>query len=312
MLLTPEILTILILDTLFVFFASISFILSIKISLKWDLNSTSQAQYKLERESFLASTIIKYIFMLKIPLFLFFIFTLNKLAIVIPGAMCGAGVVNATVYGNYLLVLKVLNLYIFASWLTLHLNDIKQENQPYTKLKFTLFIFVFFLLMSEIYIEWLMFNAIDINKIVDCCGTLYSSGANSYISEFFKIDTSVLLTIFYGTFSFIIASYLLKNRYTFSILNLVFMLISIITLIIFFGIYIYELPTHHCPFCLLQKDYYYIGYFLYTFLYLGTFYGISSLFNQQNMKKSLFFNTLYMVIVSCYPIFYYLKNGVFL
>ncbi len=28
------------------------------------------------------------------------------------------------------------------------------------------------------------------------------------------------------------------------------------------------------PFCLLQSDYYYIGYILYTLLFLGTLYGL--------------------------------------
>jgi hypothetical protein len=26
--------------------------------------------------------------------------------------------------------------------------------------------------------------------------------------------------------------------------------------------YVYELPTHHCPFCLLQREYRWVGYLL--------------------------------------------------
>ena len=35
------------------------------------------------------------------------------------------------------------------------------------------------------------------------------------------------------------------------------------------SVYYYELPTHHCPFCLLQGEYHYIGYPLYLALFSG-------------------------------------------
>jgi hypothetical protein len=90
----------------------------------------------------------------------------------------------------------------------------------------------------------------------------------------------------------------------------------------FFGTYIYELPTHHCPFCMLQKEYNYIGYIIYIFLFLGTFYGfIPALKNivldikeKQNYyyKISIVSSTIYVIIVSLYPIVFYIKNGVWL
>jgi hypothetical protein len=39
--------------------------------------------------------------------------------------------------------------------------------------------------------------------------------------------------------------------------------------------YIYELPTHHCPFCILQKEYGYIGYLIYLTLLGGAIAGLS-------------------------------------
>ncbi len=319
MLLNPEVLTIFILNIIFGIFSFIAFILSIRIFLKWDLNSTSQSQYRLEKESFLAATIIKYIFIVKVPLFLFFIFTLDKISHLLTGAMCGAGVIDATPYGLYLLILKIINIYLFAYWLTLHSIDIKDEKQPYTKIKFGFFTIAFFLFISELILETLMFNDIDINKMVSCCGTLYSSSASSYISHIFTIPTSLLLTLFYGVFILLILFYFLKKNTIFAILNIFFILISLVSLIVFFGTYIYELPTHHCPFCFLQKDYYYVGYFLYSSLFIGTFYGITVGFNHQltskierNYRVSLLFNTLYLLIVSSYPIVYYIKNGVWL
>ncbi|MBU1658965.1 hypothetical protein KKG72_07950 [bacterium] len=319
MIFIPEVLTLFILNVLFIFFAVIAFVLSVKIFLKWDLNSTCQTQYELEKQSFLTATIIKYIFVIKVPLFLFFIFTLDKISHLLTGAMCGAGVVDATEYGTPLFILKIINLYLFAFWLVLHNEDIKHENQPYTKVKFGIFILAFFLFISELLLEGVMFSSIDIDKMVSCCGTLYSSSATSYVSNIFSIQTPVLLALFYGNFALLLLFYFLKNRYLFAISNIVFIIVGIIALIAFFGTYIYELPTHHCPFCFLQKDYYYVGYLIYTSLFIGTFYGLIVGFIEASQKDrnvsyrmSLVFNFLYVILLSAYPLFYYLKNGVWL
>jgi hypothetical protein len=100
---------------------------------------------------------------------------------------------------------------------------------------------------------------------------------------------------------------------------LLFLIISIFSLIVFFSPYIYELPTHHCPFCILQSEYFYIGYFLYATLFLGTFFGLSVVSVELvggdkafYYKTSLFFIAIYILLVSYFFIFYYLKNGVFL
>ena len=319
MILIPEVLTILILNLIFTLFSAIAFFLSIKIFLKWNINSTSTLQYTLEKQSYLTATIIKYIFIIKVPLFLFFIFTLDKISNILTGAMCGAGVVDATNYGNYLFVLKIINLYVFAYWLALHAEDMKHEDQPYTKAKFGFFIVAFFLFLAEMIIEGVMFSSIDLDEIVSCCGTIYSSSTGSYISQIFAMSPTLLLGLFYGVFTLLILFFFLKRSYTFAILNIFFILISIITLITFFGTYIYELPSHHCPFCFLQSDYYYVGYLLYTLLFTGTFYGIAAGFiptseenRNLNYKRSILFNSLYVILVSWYPLFYYIKNGVWL
>jgi len=319
MILIPEVLTILILNVIFTLFSAIAFFLSIKIFLKWDINSTSTLQYTLEKQSYLTATIIKYIFIIKVPLFLFFIFTLDKISNILTGAMCGAGVVDATDYGNYLFILKIINLYIFAYWLALHAEDMKHEDQPYTRAKFGFFIVAFFLFLSELIVEGVMFGSIDLDEIVSCCGTIYSSSTGSYISQIFAMSPTLLLGMFYGVFTLILIFFFFKRNYAFAISNIFFILISIITLITFFGTYIYELPSHHCPFCFLQSDYYYIGYLLYILLFSGTFYGIVAGFittsdesRTANYKKSILFNFLYVLLVSLYPTIYYIKNGVWL
>lgn len=312
----PEILTIYILNILFLIFGFIAFILSFQIVLNWDSSSTSKLQYTLEKKSYLGATIIKYIFALKIPLFIFFIFILDKLSTILTGAMCGAGVVNATSYGTYLLMLKILNLYIFAFWIVLHNESIRYEIQKYIKLKFAFYMVAFILLVMEIGLQYTMFSAIDPKSVVDCCGVIYSVNSGTYISYFLKLDHKILYGSFYIIFLLMIV---VKNKYIYTVLNILFLVISLISLIAFFGTYIYELPTHHCPFCFLQKDYNYIGYLLYILLFCGTFFGIvigliefQKDIAKKYFKISLISNLLYVLIVSFYPLHYYFINGVWL
>jgi len=319
MILAPEVLAILILNSIFLLFSLVAFFLSFKISFGWDMNATTKEQYSLEKQSYLGATIIKYIFAIKLPLFLFFIFTLDKISTLLTGAMCAAGVVDATDYGAYLLILKLLNLYLFGFWLTIHYLDIKNPTLPYTKVKFEFFMVAFIFLLIEIVLEGVMFYSIDINKMVSCCGTLYSSSSTSAIAGIFSIDKSLLLTVFYGNFILIVTFYIMKYRYLFAIVNLSFLIVALISLIQFFGTYIYQLPTHHCPFCFLQRDYYYIGYLLYTLLFLGTFYGmrvgVIDMLGEKDksgLKISLWCNFLYVILVTGYVIIYFIENGVWL
>jgi hypothetical protein len=319
MILSPEVLTIEILDTIFLIFGTVAFVLAFKISLKWDINSTSRTQYDLENQSFLSATIIKYIFAIKLPLFLFFVFTLDKISNLLTGAMCAAGVVNATDYGTYLLILKLLNLYLFGLWLTIHYLDMKNPNLPYTKIKFEFFTIAYWFLVAEIVLEFMSFYNIDVDKMVSCCGTLYSSSSSSAIGDVLRIETPLLLGVFYGIFLLLVLFYKFRVKYLFAISNIIFIIISLIALIAFFGTYIYELPTHHCPFCFMQRDYYFVGYFIYTFLFIGTFYGIRSGVMQilgelsgQSYRISLIFDTLFVLLVSSYPLVYFIRNGVWL
>jgi len=320
MFLTPEIIAIYILDIIFLVFAFFAFIISIKIVKNWDISSTSELQYTLEKRAILVATIIKYIFVLKLPLFIFFVFTADKISGVITGAMCAAGVVNSISFGLWLFVFKILNLFIFGFWIALHVADMKDEKLSFTKLKFSIFIVAFVLLVIEILYEISFFTSLDVEKIVSCCGTLFSVASSSSFSFIFNISNPVIVTLFYITFGLLILAFFIKNKILFLSINILFFIVSLLSLILFFGTYIYELPTHHCPYCFLQREYYYVGYLLYVTLFIGTFSGISGSilsllkesYEKNFYKTSLLFCSIYVAIVTAYPIIFYIKNGVWL
>ena len=311
MLLSPDIIANLLVDTLFVVYGSIAFWVCLQVVLKWDFSRSDERQYILAKRIYLVSTITKYILFLKIPLLLFFIYTLDHLSSVIQGAMCAVGVIDASPYGIYLMLLKILNVYLFAFWIVLNDEDYRHSDLPYTKLKSLFFLFLYILLVVEVILEYLYFFDIDPNSLVDCCGAIFSTTSKSWISLILSLPNLYLYTIFYSLAAGLIISYILKARFVYAILSALFVPVAILSLIGYFGTYIYELPTHHCPFCLMQSDYNYVGYFLYTFLFITTFYGMLVGFKEgeRSWKVSFMFLLLYVGVVSYYPLHYYLING---
>lgn len=319
MFLNPNIQVILFIDFIFFIFLTISLMLSVDLFLKWNFQSTSNLQYKLEKRSYLISTIIKYIFFLKLPLFLFFIYSVDGLSDIIIGAMCSVGVIDASSYGTPLLILKVVNLYLFGFWLIIHYGDLKYPELPFTKIKFGFFIVASFLIIIEIILDFLMFDSIDLTKLALCCGSLFSNTSTSYLAILFSIDSWNYFYLLFVSYSMNVFFYIKRNDSMFSLANIIFLIVAIISLIMFFSTYIYELPTHHCPFCILQKEYFYIGYILYITLFIGTFFGIGLIVaNLVEANKSFYyqaslvFTSVYMILVHYYLIVYYLHNGVWL
>ena len=314
--LIPEVFVILAADLILLVFLTFAVVLAIGIARHWNLSDTSERQYRLEKRSVLVSVLVKYALAVKIPMFLLFIYSLDKLANLLPGAMCAAGTLNATPYAKYLLYLTVFNIYLSACWLVLDRCDGKSEIMPYTRLKnlFIPVIYVFF--CAELALFILNFASIDPQTPVSCCTAIFSS------------DTSPLMTlsgrnsaiIFCANFVLMIAAYFFRRYFLYGLLNTAFIFTSVLSLILFTGTYVYELPTHLCPFCLLQSGYHYVGYLFYVLLFIGTFCGLSSLMmravsglhDKKMLNLSVIFNSFYFLLSVYYPLSYYIRNHTWL
>lgn len=170
----------------------------------------------------------------------------------------------------------------------------------------------------EYILDILYFTNISLEQIVLCCSVIFGvQGSNSLP---FGLDTTKLIILFYLFYLLIIMANISKQAFITFIVNIIFLYLAYISVVEFFGTYIYQLPTHKCPFCMLQKEYYYIGYLLWSMLFLGVFYAISSFVLKFLLKKQLaytfkystIFNTIFVFICTLYVVIYYLKNGVFL
>ncbi|RXJ96232.1 hypothetical protein CRV00_03390 [Malaciobacter molluscorum] len=287
----------------------------IKILKNWNFSITTSLQYSLEKRNYLVNTIINFTIICKIILFFFFVKSLSELSNVVPGAMCIAGVIGANDYGEALLLLKIFIVFMLGIWLIINRLDIKSKKFIYIKPKYFFFNFILFLIVFEIFFEVLYFVNVPLKVPVFCCSTLFKADALP-----FGLTQSNLAITFYIIFIFtLIFSYLKKIVLSF-LFNILFLFISYFSVTYFFSIYIYILPNHQCPFCILQKEYFYVGYFIWISLFLGVFFGISSYIIESLINKkitnlfkySILFNTIFTLICTYFVVIYYIKNGVFL
>lgn len=310
--LTPGIVVNLALDTFFLIYMSIAFVVSVDVVIRWDFSKNEPRQFALQKRLYLVSTITKYLLSLKISLFLYFVYTLDHLSSLINGAMCAVGVIEASPFGIYLIVIKLLDLYLFGFWLMLNNADYKDPYLPYAKLKSLFFLFIYCSFFAEVVLEYFYFFDINPQSLVSCCTSTFSSASQSWIASYLHLPNRIIYGSFYAVFLLSFVAFLLKRHYIYAVLSTLFLPIALLSLIGFFSTYIYELPTHRCPFCMLQSEYHSIGYPLYTTLFLGTFFGIVGGFfkkTQKYLKLSFTLLCLYTALVSYFPLSYYITQG---
>jgi hypothetical protein len=297
----------------------IAFGVTVYILKKWDFQSYTPVQYRLEKYAYLVMVILIFAFSMKFILLPYFIFTMDKISDIVPGAMCSAGVISFNHYGMKLFFIKLLILLFLMVWLMINHYDLDAKKYPWFKLKGWLYLVIFLLISVELYWDYAFFNDIDIHKVLNCCSTLYGllEGVNPLP---FGLDKTRLLILFYLLYIMIVLSTFGKQYFILSIGLILFTIIGYYSVLYFFGTYIYQMPNHNCPFCMLQKDYYYIGYLLWGSFIGGLFLGVTTIIaslvlgiDTQKLKiLMVLLFTQFIVICSLYVAIYYIQNGVFL
>src|SRR6185369_12714381 len=112
-----------------------------------------------------------------------------------------------------------------------------------------------------------------------CCGSLFSTGKRSIAGEIAGLPNSPMQWAFFGFMAATVASgcyFYVRRRgsYAFATLSSLTFVVAAASLVSFICLYFYELPSHHCPFCILQQEYGYVGYALYATLLGGAASGL--------------------------------------
>ena len=246
---------------------------------KWDLQSGSELQLDLERRTYLISVILSYALLFQIGSLFLYIFTADNIHSQFTGAMCAAGSLGVNSYGYPVLILKIVNCLLAGLWLIVNHVDTRGYDYPLIKAKYGLLNILVPLVLLEALLQFIYFYNLKADVITSCCGSLFSTDKHSIAGEIAGLPNGPMQLAFFGIMAAtaiagIVFALRGKGGYLFSGLSGLTFLVSAAALVSFICLYFYELPSHHCPFCILQKEYYYIGYALYATLLGGAVSGL--------------------------------------
>ena len=251
------------------------------IFFSWDYHSSSARQLALERKTYLISSLVNYGLGVQLLALFLFIYTVDDIHPLFVGAMCATGSLNANPVGWYALLLKIIIFFLSGFWIALNAMDQRAENYPFIRRKYLLLCALVPCIGVDFILQLDYFLGLDPDIITSCCGSLFGSDGAGAASSLAALPVVPTMIGFYG-YSLVLLVVLTLNlrsqaaalRYLLALLCAFFFVFSIASVISFIAIYIYELPTHHCPFDILQQEYNFVGYPLYLTLLIGVYCGM--------------------------------------
>ncbi len=280
MILNPGIIAMISASFLVVAFAAYAAFTGVRIIRCWDMKSGTPLQLSLERKTYLVSVIFAYVSAFQLLSLFMFIFTADHIHNLFVGAMCAAGSLNANGYGYPTLVLKGLNFFLCGVWLVVNYTDNRAVDYPLIRFKYKGLIIIAGLLFAEAFLQFRYFTGLKVDIITSCCGALFSEDTKNIAGQMAALPSRPTRILFFLTLAMTLRvgiHFLVTGRGSrlFAGLATGSLILSVASIVSFISVYFYELPTHHCPFCLLQKDYHYIGYALYLSLLPAGIFGAS-------------------------------------
>lgn len=256
----------------------------------WDLGSGSEQQLLLERKTALVSTIVALVLGFQVVTLALFIYTVDALHILFAGSMCAAGTLNVNPLGYPSLAIKLLCTILAGIWMIINRADYLAHDFPLIKVKFTLLLVLAPLSLLEAGSLTSYFLLLKPDVITSCCGSLFEGGRTTLAGLLAGLPPVPSAIGYYLVTAVTLLNGIITWRtgrggLLLAVTSLAAFISGIAALVAFFCLYYYEIPTHHCPFCLLQPEYCRIGYLLYALLISGVVTGCGGGVIHLNRKR---------------------------
>jgi len=277
----PGILALLLGSTLILLMLLVAGGVALRILRYWNADSGSATQLQLERQTWLVSTLLKYAFGFQIITLFLFLFTLEEIHPLFVGAMCATGSLNANLVGWLVLLVKIGLVFAAAFWLAINYLDQRTEDTPLVRFKYVTLLLLIPLVALDLWLQWEYFSGLRPQMITSCCGALFSAEGEGVISTLAGLPVEQAIPLFFAVVLLYAILLLASLRWRAMLLrNLLFVVsvllffVSLAALVSFLSLYIYQMPSHQCPFDMLQGHYYYIGYPIYLGLFMATLFAM--------------------------------------
>ena len=257
-----------------------------QITLKWAPQSAHREQIQLERKAETARLSAKFSLVIFIIASIVLIIGIsNVLPSIVPGAMCGTGVLQATAgLGDQALIYRCLAFFIMMLWLSYEKLDLSRPDAPLTRYNSRLLLLALPLIFLAIITTFRSILRIDSHQAVNCCAIVYDQFGNlaaarqtAGVPNAFWVWTFWMLT----SLMLLCAVWSLKRKQTkgetavgfLAVISIVWVLIATITLVRVHAAYFYQVLHHHCPWCLFLPEHKFVGIPLFGLLIIITMEG---------------------------------------
>jgi hypothetical protein len=280
-LLNPAILALIMVCAVVLLMVITASLFALRLLRHWDIGSGSEQQLRLERSTYLISTLMSWVFAFELLSLLLFVYTAESLSGQFVGAMCATGVLNANLWGWPTLFMKITLFFGGALWLALNGLDNRGYDYPLIRRKYALLLLLAPIVVAEAVFQLRFFLALSPNVITSCCGTLFSSTAEGVAAEVSAMPAKTMAWALALSGVAVLVSALgymkwRRGALLLAITSVVAFVTALLAVVSLVSPYIYEHPHHHCPFCILKSGHGYVGYLLYIPLFGATALGLAA------------------------------------
>ncbi len=254
---------------------------ALRLVRQWDLADGSERQIGLERTTYLVSTVVAFVLVVEAVTLMLFAFNADRMAALFVGAMCAVGTLNASVWGFPTLWAKIAVFFAATVWLVIDHLDNRGRDYPLIRIKYVAILALAPLVLTEAGLQLAYFLDLKADTITSCCGRLFGEASSGAGGELAALDPKVALILLFGGSAVVGVLGLAAMRWRlvqalFGVASAVMFAVAIAAIVSVIGPYVYELPHHHCPFCLLKREYDHFGFALYLPLFIATGAGLAA------------------------------------
>jgi hypothetical protein len=254
---------------------------AVRLLRHWDPTSGAERQIGLERTTTLVSTVVAFVLVVEAASLVLFAFNADRMAPLFVGAMCAVGSLQASPWGFPALWAKIVVFFAAFVWLAVDRVDNRTRDFALTRTKYAGLLVLAPLVFAEGGVELAYFLDLKADTITSCCGKLFGESRPNFGGDLASLDPKLALALLAACLGAAMAVGLPAARsriaaVAHAVLSLAVFAMALAAIVAAIGPYVYEMPHHHCPFCILKREYGHVGFALYLPLFLATGAGLAS------------------------------------
>ncbi|CAA7612522.1 hypothetical protein [Magnetospirillum sp. SS-4] len=254
---------------------------SVSVLRHWNTASGSERQLEMEKRTYLVSTLLAVVLAAELASLVLFVFNADRMSTLFVGAMCAVGTLNVNEFGFPSLYLKMAAFFAASGWLALNHLDSRGHDYPLVRVKYGALLVLCPLLLAAAGVQLAYFLGLRADVIASCCSTLFSGNTQVTSDRLATLDPAVALGVMGGAMAVVFAlgrrvQATGRGGVAFAAAALLAFVAALEAVVAALSVYVYEMPHHHCPFCILKGEYGHVGYALYLPLFIAAALGLAA------------------------------------